>query len=137
MTTATMIYCVGCQTNVTASPVMGAHIYPHRPDLKGVHLFQCTACGNHVGCHQRGKYKGQPLGIIPTPSLRKARQRLHTYMDPIWKSGRMTRDELYAQLTIALGREYHTADLCSLEEVDRINNAITDLRTSLGMDWRT
>lgn len=128
-----IIYCCGCRRDQHANPVMGAKIYPHRPDLRGLHMFQCTSCGNYVGAHTRGRHKGKPLGVIPTPELRRARKAIHDDLDPIWRKSHMSRDAVYAYLTDVLGREYHTADLRSMKEVELIRDSVTRLRVQQGL----
>ena len=50
----------------------------------------------------------KPLGNIPTAELRNARKHIHAILDPIWKSGRMKRGDLYRAISDSLGYQYHT-----------------------------
>lgn len=81
----------------------GADIYPHRPDIFGLHakpFWQCVPCGAYVGCHPGTR---KPLGRLANAALRLAKMRAHEAFDPLWKSGRMGRNEAYGWLTRALG----------------------------------
>lgn len=114
------IYCCGCGAEVKARLTNGREVYPHRADLASLPFWRCDACGNHVGCHWRTADRTRPLGVIATPEVKNARQHLHRLIDPIWQSGRMKRSHLYARITAALGRQYHTAEVRSVEEAREI-----------------
>jgi hypothetical protein len=105
----------------------GAEIYPHRPDLATLPFWRCDRCGNYVGCHHKTKNPTEPLGNIPTPELRKARNHIHAVLDPLWKSKRFKRKELYAILSDHMGFQYHTAHLRSLEEARKVYRFVKGL----------
>lgn len=75
-------------------------IYPHRRDLLGRSFWECEPCNAYVGCHPGGT---QPLGRLANAALRKAKQRVHEKLDPLWKSGGMKRSAAYAMLASGLG----------------------------------
>lgn len=110
------LYCCGCSGKVEARLTNGAEIYPHRPDLHELPFWRCDACGNFVGCHHKTNARTAPLGCIPTPEIKNARKQIHALLDPIWKSGKMPRAQLYARISEQIGRSYHTANIRSLEE---------------------
>ena len=114
MTDRREIRCCACETKVQARLTDGREIYPHRPDLADLPFWKCDDCGNHVGCHHKTKNRTQPLGVIPTPELRNARQHIHRILDPIYESGRTTRKALYADLSERLGWKYHTSRASSM-----------------------
>lgn len=118
--TSRVIFCCGCSRDVEARLTDGASVYPHRPDLAALPFWRCDACGNYVGCHHKTTDCTRPLGIIPTPEIRNARKHIHTILDPLWKSGRLRRGDLYARLSAHLGYEYHTAEIRTIEEARRI-----------------
>lgn len=122
------IWCCGCAADVRARLTSGREVYPHRPDLSKLPFWKCDGCGNHVGCHYKTKNRTNPLGNIPTPELRTARQHIHRVIDPIWKGKRMSRGKLYAIISEKIGRQYHTGEIKTLDEareVYRIATAIT------------
>lgn len=121
------LYCCGCEREVTPRLTDGAEIYPHRPDLKALPFWKCDACGNYVGCHHKTQDRTRPLGCIPTPEIKKARQHIHRILDPLWKSGRMKRSDVYARLSEAIGYEYHTAEIGDIAEARRIYLAVKEL----------
>ena len=121
------LYCCGCQATTTARLTNGAEIYPHRPDLRDLPFWRCDHCGNYVGCHHKTQDRTRPLGCIPTPEIKNARRHIHQLLDPVWQSGRMTRQVLYRALGDALGRQYHTANIRSIEEAREVYRAARSL----------
>ena len=121
------IRCCGCNgEKVLARLTDGSEIYPHRKDLYSLPFWKCDACGNFVGCHHKTKNRTRPLGCIPTPELKAARQQLHKILDPIWQSGKMGRKEIYAKITERLGWTYHTAKIRSVEEARKIYKIVSE-----------
>lgn len=112
------IYCVQCKKEITPNKLYGVTIYAHREDLRDKMFYQCPHCGNYVGTHKDGK----PLGTIPTPPLRAARHRVHNVIDRYWlpTKDRKKRKELYADLSRFIGRQYHTGELNSIGECEKI-----------------
>lgn len=121
------IYCCGCSKKVTAILTNGREVYPHRPDLSEIPFWKCETCGNYVGCHHKTANPTQPLGNIPTQEIRSARRRIHCILDPIWKSGAMTRREVYARVSTAIGYPYHSGEIKTLEEANKIQKILEDL----------
>lgn len=111
-------YCCGCQHTVDAVQVRGDRVYPHRRDLHNLVFWECPTCHNYVGAH---KATGMPLGTIPTPELRAARQHAHEVIDPLWRTEQLiTRTRLYRYMAVAMNRpEFHVGELNSVEEVNR------------------
>jgi len=120
----TKLYCCGCVREVVARLTDGGEIYPHRPDLADLPFWKCDACGNYVGCHHKTKDRTQPFGCIPTKEIKKARQDIHTILDPIWQSGRMARKDVYAYLSEEIGWEYHTAKIRSVKDAHKVCRAV-------------
>ena len=114
------IHCCGCSQKVKARLTDGVEIYPHRKDLKSLPFWKCDDCDNYVGCHHKTKNRTRPLGCIPTKELKDARQHIHKVIDRIWQSGGMTRKQLYKRLSDDLGRNYHTANIRSIEEAREV-----------------
>ena len=108
------IYCVHCQGHVDARLTNGKEIYPGLYALRKSAFYICDSCKNYVGCHKGRDHR--PLGCIPTPELRHARKLIHELMDPLWQQGLARRSEIYAALSKLIGREYHTAELRSVDE---------------------
>ncbi|MCP4400280.1 MAG: hypothetical protein GY801_23605 [bacterium] len=113
-------YCCGCQENVDARLTDGAEIYPHRVDLYHLPFWKCDQCGNYVGCHHKTKNRTKPLGCIPTMEIKNARKEIHKILDPLWKSGRIDRKILYAEISEHLGWTYHTAKIRSIDEARKV-----------------
>lgn len=121
------IYCCGCGQDVDARLTNGLEIYPHRNDLGDIPFWKCDRCLNYVGTHHKTANRNYPLGNIPTPELRNARQHIHRILDPHWKSGRIKRKECYARISKAVGYEYHTAQLKTVEEARAIYTLVKTL----------
>lgn len=116
-----LLRCCGCNDEkVDARLTDGSEIYPHRKDLYSLPFWKCDACGNFVGCHHKTKDRTRPLGCIPTPEIKNARQHFHKILDPLWKSGSMTRKEVYKKISDVVGWKYHTANIRSVDEAREI-----------------
>jgi hypothetical protein len=98
----------------------GAETYPHRPDLADIPRWICDTCKNHVGTHHKTADRTRPLGNIPSKELQKARIHIHNLIDPMWKSRRVSRRDVYGHLSAKLGYEYHTAEIKTIEEARRV-----------------
>ena len=78
--------------------------------------YMIWLCPNrhYVGCHQNTK---RPKGTFADKETRNARMAAHAEIDPLWKSGKMQRGEVYRRLKEAFGREIHiggaTKEECS------------------------
>lgn len=121
------IYCCGCKALVIARLTSGKEIYAHREDLWSLPFWRCDQCGNYVGCHHKSSVPTRPLGCIPTPELKNARQHIHKILDPLWRSGKIGRRALYARISAEFGRKYHTANIRSIEEARDIYRLIRRL----------
>ena len=124
----TKIFCCNCEKDVDTNIIYGDTVYPHRKDLKNLKFFQCKFCLHSVGTH---KHSGEPLGVIPTVQLKERRQYIHSIMDPLWRKGTVPRKTIYKYLSKVIGRNYHTADLRSIDETDVIINAISRLKRKI------
>jgi len=110
------LYCCACERTVDAQLTNGKECYPHRRDLHSLPFWRCDDCENFVGCHHKSSDPTRPLGCIPTPEVRQARQVVHALLDPLWQSGRFTRAFLYSELSRRLGYQFHIADIRSEAE---------------------
>lgn len=45
---------------------------------------------------------------------------IHDIIDPLWRSGAISRKAVYQAMSDRLGREYHTAEIRSLDEANAI-----------------
>jgi len=122
------IWCCCCEITVPARLTTGFSMYPHRPDLAEVPFWICDVCLNFVGCHHKTKDFTRPLGCIATPEIKEARGHIHKILDPLWKSKRIGRKELYKIISRYLGYEYHTSDIKDLAEARKIYRFILDLK---------
>ena len=123
------IYCCGCLKDVDAQLTSGQGVYPkvdQEMQQKIWHLpfWRCPTCKNFVGCHHKTKDATRPLGCIPTPEIKNARQHIHKLIDPLWKAHKepfRARTWIYRWLAAKMGKEeYHTAEIRSLEEAREV-----------------
>lgn len=121
------IYCCQCSEKVDARLTSGEEIYPHRKDLHEIPFWKCDRCQNYVGCHWKTKNPTMPLGNIPTPEIRKARQHIHAILDPLWKSKKIKRRKLYKKISDIVGWEYHTSKIRSVEEAREIYKIVKEI----------
>ena len=122
------LYCVQCGTEVTAEKVTGQQVYPHRPDLYNLVFYKCPVCQNFVGTH---KATNEPLGCIPNKELKQQRMRVHAIMDPLWQQGKISRKDLYKEISSKLGYRYHTGNTRSIQECETVLTIITDINNRL------
>lgn len=129
------IYCCGCEALTEARLTTGAEVYPHRADLAGLPFWRCDSCKNFVGCHHKTKNRTKPLGCIPTPEIKNARQHIHRLLDPIWQRGDMDRTALYAKIAQQLGRKtYHTANIRSIGEARNVYRIVREIRDDMNAE---
>ena len=131
MAKTTAIYCCGCEKLVNAELTNGEHTYPHRKDLHNLPFWICNTCLNFVGCHHKTKYPTKPLGVRPNKELKKYRMYIHKILDPLWKSGKIPRKDLYKEISSKLGGEYHTASLKTIDEAKRVYKLVKKIRERL------
>jgi hypothetical protein len=124
---AMKIYCCGCGHDIDARLTNGAEIYRHRADLADIPIWRCDTCKNYVGCHHKTKNPTQPLGNIPTPEIRAARQHIHKILDPLWKTGPFNRKTIYAMISEKVGYRYHTGEIKSLDEARKIYKIVKEI----------
>lgn len=120
------LWCCQCADHVDARLTSGAEVYPHRPDLADVPRWICDGCGNHVGTHHKTADRTRPLGNIPSNEIKRARIHIHNLIDPIWKTGRAKRRQIYAHISRELGYEYHTGELKTIDEARRVYRIALD-----------
>lgn len=114
------IYCCECKGFVQARLTNGFEVYPHRNDLYRYPFWICDTCNNFVGCHHRTANRTKPLGCIPNEEIRNARRHLHALIDPVWKSGLVTRNFFYKHISKLIGKEFHVAEIRSIEEARQV-----------------
>ena len=105
------IYCCDCEEEVEARLTSGKEIYAHKLNLYKKQFWICDSCKNYVGCHYKSDTPAKPLGCIPTAQISAARLKIHKVLDPLWKSGKFTRKEVYNKISRQLGYAYHTGDI--------------------------
>lgn len=129
-----LIYCCGCEVKVEARLTSGCEVYPHRKDLHELPFWKCDTCGNFVGCHHKTDKPTTPLGCIPTPEIKNARRHIHAILDPLWQSGRISRKKLYELLSEKTGRQYHTAQIRSVEEAREVYKEVKRIQKTLQIE---
>lgn len=60
--------------------------------------FLCDDCNSYVGCHPDGR----SLGILSNYEMREKKKQCHALFDPIWKSKKVKRGDLYETLSTLL-----------------------------------
>lgn len=128
------IYCVNCGRDVVARLTSGAETYPHRPDLRNLPFWKCDQCLFHVGCHHKTEARTRPLGVIPSPAIRNIRKVIHQELDPLWKSGAISRSQVYKQLAKALNKPgYHTGEIRSEQEALAVLVEVRKIRQEVNL----
>lgn len=122
------IYCCACDDMVECELKSGKEIYSHRPDLYDIKMYECPNCHNRVGVH-KGTTKA--LGCIPTPEIKQARMTVHALIDPLWRTEKMKRSELYKRISDELGYPYHTGNTKSIEELIKVYKIVLKIRKNV------
>ena len=119
------VICLYC--GKAAKLVTGKQIYPHRPDLYSKQFWQCKEDDAYVGCHAGSD---KPLGRLANAKLRGLKMKAHAAFDPIWKSGKMSRNVAYAWLSKKLGIEPSQCHIGAMDLADckRVIEACLDKR---------
>lgn len=65
-------------------------------------------CDTYVGCH---KGTATPLGELANAEIRTWRKKTHARLDPLWKSKKYNRKELYQELSIKFHDPFHVGNL--------------------------
>lgn len=110
------IFCTGCNVEVKARLVDANEIYGRTYPGK----FWICDCGAYVGTHYKTKNPTRPLGVLSTADIRKAKIHIHALIDPLWKKGYIKRGSIYKKISKAIGYDYHTGEIRSIEEARRI-----------------
>lgn len=114
------IYCCECKQVVNARFTDWKEVYPHLRELPYHNFYICDKCKNFVGVH---KGTNIPLGTIPTKEIKEYRKKIHSIIDPIFlksKNKHFTRKNIYKFLSEKLNKQYHTAELSSIEDCKRV-----------------
>jgi hypothetical protein len=119
------IFCCTCNKDVEAALVYGTDCYPHRKDLANLKFYQCPVCKNFVGTH---KGTDRPLGVIASSEIKKERMKIHDIIDPLWKTRKIPRKEIYRQISSILGYDYHTANLKTVEDCRKVYSIALDIK---------
>jgi hypothetical protein len=114
------LWCCHCKKDIEARLTNGAEVYPHRTDLADLPRWICDVCKNHVGTHYKTATPTKPLGNIPSSEIKRARIALHDLIDPVWKSGAVSRGNIYTLISKQLGYQYHTGELKTLDEARHV-----------------
>lgn len=125
------IYCCGCKEKISARLADGKEVYPHRKDLHSLPFWKCDSCGNFVGCHHKTKDRTRPLGCIPTKEIKNARKYIHAIIDPLWRDKIIDRSKLYSIMSERTGRQYHTANIRTIEEAREVYRIALALKREL------
>lgn len=106
-------------------------MYPHRRDLAGLPFWVHDKCGSMVGTHHKTSNPTRPLGILTTPELRRWRRDIHAILDPLWRNGKIGREQAYKYISNRVGRDYHTADIYSVPYAKEVYGIVRELKNKL------
>ena len=80
-------------------------------------MWICRHCDARVGVHHNNH--AHPLGTMANKELREWRMKAHTAVDPLWKSGKISRREVYRGLDKLFGKEFHIGS-SNIQECQKI-----------------
>lgn len=73
-------------------------------------IWYCDPCRAWVGVHKNSRSHA-PLGRLANAELRHWKQLAHASFDPLWRQGRMSRQEAYAWLQQVMGLSAEAAHI--------------------------
>jgi zinc-finger-containing domain len=74
---------------------------------KSYMCYFCKPCNAYVGCHNNTR---KPLGTMANAELREWRKKAHKVFDPLWKTGKMSRNKAYGKLNNHFKRSIHIGE---------------------------
>lgn len=74
---------------------------------KSYMVYYCKPCDAYVGCHNNTK---EALGTMANKETREWRKKVHAHIDPLWKTGKMSRKDMYQKLKDFFGFEFHVGE---------------------------
>ena len=90
-------------------------------------LENLRSCENFVGTHKDSALTNPiPLGCIVGEEIKKVRMHIHKLIDPVWRSGKIKRKDLYNNISDLLGYEFHTANIENINEARKIYKIIKE-----------
>jgi len=88
---------------------------------KSYMCYYCKPCDAYVGTHNNTT---KPLGTMANPELRNLRIQAHLLFDPLWRSGKMTRNQAYRMLKDKMGKWIHMGE-STVEDCQLIIQALS------------
>lgn len=127
------IWCTGCNRRVLARLTDGSEMYPNRPDLADLPFWVCMTdgCNAFVGTHHKTKNRYKALGFLATPEVKRWRMMIHGILDPLWKQNKIKRGKAYKYISNRLGRDFHTAQIYSVEDGRQVYEIVKGLKQEL------
>src|SRR3990167_11355804 len=74
---------------------------------KSYMCYYCRDCDAYVGCHNNTE---EPLGSMANKELRGWRMKAHDAIDPLWKSGKYARRQIYHRMQLYFRKEVHIGE---------------------------
>lgn len=80
-------------------------------------IWMCKPCDAYTGVHASSP-TFKPLGTLAKAPLRKMRSEVHKLFDPLWKKGKMSRNEAYSWLADQMNKTKETTHVAMFDEAD-------------------
>lgn len=92
---------------------------------KSYMCYWCKGCDAYVGCHHNTRIA---LGTMANAELRAWRMKAHAAIDPLWKTGRLSRNDVYQKLHKWFGHEVHvgSSDVAQCQAIIKAGEALTE-----------
>lgn len=100
-------YCYRCHKESVL--VKGDVLYPHRSDLHHKNFYECSSCGDRVGCHPGTAIS---LGTLADRETQLLRKKLHSVIE----YGNPPRKKIYKKLAKLLDIEPTTCHIGSFSK---------------------
>ena len=69
------------------------------------------------------------MGVIASKEIKEKRIEIHNIIDPLFLSGKINRKELYKVISDRLGYTYHTANIKTTEEANKILQIVYSIQS--------
>jgi len=114
------LHCTSCNKTVNATIKKETEIYPDRKAYlakREPRDYWACVCGSHV---RVDKEKVHVRYVLTTGKFSAIKNNIHSLIDPIWKSKKMTRPEVYRYMSkITKTKDFHVSLISCMKDAEK------------------